>query len=529
MPSESANSSPGANYWYGNNLPNGIDGLPHDATNPRMLRRASEAVINSSAFHGLGRDAACLQAQGLSAEHFSWRSTDAFQESTSWDQTIASLHLETSPPALRAQSLNPAANHKAPLAPKQGLGDALANSRSQHQSPISGTYALRTPRGKITSIACESCRKRKSKCDGVRPKCNTCQTKNLSCVYDVAEDGKTTTQLRAHVRRLAKELDDMKSIVSLLAMSPDRSTAANWATELEKNGFAHHTAEEIKKALQVRLCPSQLQHEDSLGTPGSERFQRPSQSLAASSYDGSSRDESREPSQPALAFHLPESALDSTQSFAVDPANEYSKFSFDCAFYRRTKREMLASGWDEAQIFGRNEVDVDTLILGWVDPQDGQPVPTWAARMSNKILSGLPMPVRLASAFLLTKMMRASPSKWLIWPSVENMNAMPDWLMPLAKQDCSATDLLVDLIPWPQLRQYLYQHPREFIVSAFLGRININWPYADEACHYWDVEMGCTRLTPLFENHCADLNSWTLDAKALEAMPQIEGLVPISR
>ena len=34
-------------------------------------------------------------------------------------------------------------------------------------------------------------------------------------------------------------------------MAPDRATAANWASELEKNGFAHHSAEEIKKSLQV--------------------------------------------------------------------------------------------------------------------------------------------------------------------------------------------------------------------------------------------------------------------------------------
>jgi hypothetical protein len=72
-------------------------------------------------------------------------------------------------------------------------------------------------------------------------------------VYDVAEDGKTTTQLRAHVRRLAKELDDMKSVVSLLAMAPDRAQAANWASELEKNGFAHHSVEEVKKSLQVGI------------------------------------------------------------------------------------------------------------------------------------------------------------------------------------------------------------------------------------------------------------------------------------
>jgi hypothetical protein len=93
-------------------------------------------------------------------------------------------------------------------------------------------------------------------CDGVRPKCNTCQSKNLTCVYDVAEDGKTTTQLRAHVRRLAKELEDMKSIVSLLAVAPDRASATSWASELEKNGFAHHSVDEVKKALSVSYVRS---------------------------------------------------------------------------------------------------------------------------------------------------------------------------------------------------------------------------------------------------------------------------------
>ena len=43
----------------------------------------------------------------------------------------------------------------------------------------------------------------------------------------------------------------MKSIISLLTMAPDRATAANWANELEKHGFAHHSAEEIKKSLQA--------------------------------------------------------------------------------------------------------------------------------------------------------------------------------------------------------------------------------------------------------------------------------------
>jgi len=72
------------------------------------------------------------------------------------------------------------------------------------------------------------------------------------CVYDVAEDGKTTTQLRAHVRRLAKDIDDYKSVMVALAMATNRSSAAMWAAELEKNGFMHHSAEEVRKALAVR-------------------------------------------------------------------------------------------------------------------------------------------------------------------------------------------------------------------------------------------------------------------------------------
>ncbi|KAF2111699.1 hypothetical protein BDV96DRAFT_499106 [Lophiotrema nucula] len=497
MPLESANSSPGSSYWYGNNLPNGLDGmLPQDESIPKMMRRASEAVIHSHAFHS--------------------------QEHSPWEHDHGSLHIDTATAAtltLRPQPASAtAANLKAPLAPKQGLAGAFANARAQHQSPIAGTYALRTPRGKITSIACESCRKRKSKCDGVRPKCNTCQSKNLSCVYDIAEDGKTTTQLRAHVRRLAKELDDMKSIVSLLAMAPDRATAATWATELERNGFAHHSADEIKKSLQEG---QDHQQHDGLGTPSSDSFQRPPQILATSSYEGSSRDDSREQSQSALSFH-PESAIDGAIAFGYDTSTESGKFSFDCAFYRKTKREMLANGWDEAQIFGRNEIDVDSILLGFIDPQDGQPIPTWASRTVNKVLVGAPVPIRLASTYLLTKMM-----KWLIWPSADNMNSMPEWLMPLARQDCSPYDILVDLIPWPQLRQYLYQHPGEFIAGAFVGFVQLAWPYADDACHYWDIESGCTRMTPLFETQVCDLNNWILDAKALDVMPQLEGLVPV--
>jgi hypothetical protein len=87
-------------------------------------------------------------------------------------------------------------------------------------------------------------------------------------------------------------------------------------------------------------------------------------------------------------------------------SNALSKFSFDCTYLRRAKRDLLANGWSESQIFGRAELDVDTILLGFVDPQDTQTVPTWCSRTVNKILPATPLPVRLASTWLLTKMMR---------------------------------------------------------------------------------------------------------------------------
>ena len=79
----------------------------------------------------------------------------------------------------------------------------------------------------------------------------------------------------------------------------------------------------------------------------------------------------------------------------------------------------------------------------------------------------------------------------------------------------------------PQVRQLLFEHPQEFSVGPLIGAIGIAWPYADDACHYWDIEAGFTRMTPLFENTVADLNNWTLDPKILEIMPQLESMILI--
>lgn len=110
----------------------------------------------------------------------------------------------------------------------------------------------------------------------------------------------------------------MKSVVSLLAMAPDRAAAANWASEIEKNGFALHSADEIKRALGVSLLyrlrenflifqdsneqTPALVEQESFDTPGSERFVGQIPNPGAASYDGSSRGERQVHYQYPIVF-----------------------------------------------------------------------------------------------------------------------------------------------------------------------------------------------------------------------------------
>jgi hypothetical protein len=56
--------------------------------------------------------------------------------------------------------------------------------------------------------------------------------------------------------------------------------------------------------------------------------------------------------------------------------------------------------------------------------------------------------------------------QYLIWPSVENMNANPEWMMPsMGKDDVTPYNILIDLIPW-----YVVHFLHWYIIgSCFLG------------------------------------------------------------
>ncbi|PYH28104.1 Zn(II)2Cys6 transcription factor [Aspergillus neoniger CBS 115656] len=68
-------------------------------------------------------------------------------------------------------------------------------------------------RGKYTTKACEECRRRRAKCDGVKPSCSRCLQWNVSCQYSGTEDGRRPASksyvllLRQRIKSLEKLLD----------------------------------------------------------------------------------------------------------------------------------------------------------------------------------------------------------------------------------------------------------------------------------------------------------------------------------
>lgn len=88
--------------------------------------------------------------------------------------------------------------------------------------PNKPTYSKR---GKITIVACVPCRKRKTKCDGKRPECTQCQSREGQCHYDMSEDQRRLTFLRENVEHLAEEKNALEALLWNLGNSSEEESA----------------------------------------------------------------------------------------------------------------------------------------------------------------------------------------------------------------------------------------------------------------------------------------------------------------
>jgi hypothetical protein len=99
-------------------------------------------------------------------------------------------------------------------------------SNTNATNKVGSSTTSHAKRGKITIVACDSCRRRKLKCDGKRPTCSRCQAQHYCCEYDIDEDYRRLTYLRNLVKGLQEEKKVTDAFVHRVQHGTERESIA---------------------------------------------------------------------------------------------------------------------------------------------------------------------------------------------------------------------------------------------------------------------------------------------------------------
>ncbi|KAF8535992.1 fungal-specific transcription factor domain-containing protein [Trichophaea hybrida] len=107
-----------------------------------------------------------------------------------------------------------------------------ANSRATPAAEQNGGGSKR----KRVSLACNACRLRKSKCDGVRPKCCMCRDLDFDCVYQQSASSANTIVSKDYIGRLESRLLAVENLLAAqVSISQQRNSSTPVADELIEN------------------------------------------------------------------------------------------------------------------------------------------------------------------------------------------------------------------------------------------------------------------------------------------------------
>ncbi|KIW08512.1 uncharacterized protein PV09_01406 [Verruconis gallopava] len=94
------------------------------------------------------------------------------------------------------------------------VSDGSASRREA--SSVRGRDDSRTSSGRreVVAMACQPCRKRKTKCDGQRPTCSACvQRGHTNCFYDSSSDMRRTSALKKRIDQLLDDITSLRNII----------------------------------------------------------------------------------------------------------------------------------------------------------------------------------------------------------------------------------------------------------------------------------------------------------------------------
>lgn len=130
------------------------------------------------------------------------------------------------------------------------------------------------------------------------------------------------------------------------------------------------------------------------------------------------------------------------------------------------------------------------------------------------------LPERVATLFFMFSLTR-----WMINPTQENYERMPEFLTPRPSQILAPHPAWIDHVPFPRLRDKLvatYKDlPFDMFFMPFTVGLSVNWPYDPTDCLISTSEKEDPIINPVFERHIRRLDNWSVSPLLMETLPDL--------
>jgi hypothetical protein len=122
----------------------------------------------------------------------------------------------------------------------------LPKTGDSNISPQPQNQAEHSRRREAVPLACQKCRARKVKCDGQRPSCTACRTRNLHCEYKDSPDATTRADLQRRFIELERRHQELLELYEMLKNRPE-AEADIILKRLRRSTNVHSTIAFIKE------------------------------------------------------------------------------------------------------------------------------------------------------------------------------------------------------------------------------------------------------------------------------------------
>jgi len=202
----------------------------------------------------------------------------------------------------------------------------------------------------------------------------------------------------------------------------------------------------------------------------------------------------------------------------VIPDDSYMSRTY--THYLQGARQMLESGVPRSNVLGvGDEVPVDLFFRSRTD-RDHFDCSSWACEVFRSYETEVF--ARLGTAYMLTFMMR-----WLLVPTVENYQKVPDMMKPTPSQCMIPHIGAIETIPIPPVRDANIYHLRDWLTPLINCNWSVNWQHGMDAAVERSQTTGATVLTSRFIHHVTDYDNWSVGSTFLETFPEVIGKIRI--